>query len=119
MRPQTGGLTPGYLVIRPPVLPHERHWFIYYRAPAVAEQAVVTLVKAFQAKLAAVQGGVDAGLMRRPGIDEQGCITFMETYRCSEPDTAPAWEAEWVQGAQGLAALLAGPRHVEEFLPCA
>jgi hypothetical protein len=106
-------------MVRLASLPQERHWFIYYRAPAASEQAVVGLVRDFQTRLTAVHGGLEAGLMRRPEVDERGWITFMETYRCSGVDPASPEVAEWVGGAQGLAPLLAGPRHVEEFLPCA
>jgi hypothetical protein len=99
--------------------PPERHWFIYYRVPAQCEAAVLALVLPFQQALQARHGALAASLMRRPDVDKQGLITFMEAYRCSDPSLPESVMKQCLTGPSGLAALVQGERHVEEFLPCA
>lgn len=103
----------------PMSLQPERHWFIYYRVSAALETEVVAMVRSFQAGLAAAQGALAVGLMRRTQVDEHGDVTFMETYCWNGPELPSSVMVQILNGAPDLAQHLQGLRHVEEFAPCA
>jgi hypothetical protein len=104
--------------------PRVRHCFIYYRVDPASTAQVLPLVQAFQRSLTDEHGVEQASLLRRPGLDGEGLMTLMETYRWSAMPADPSASRAQVQlliaaGPPTLAGHLRGPRHVEEFVPCA
>lgn len=95
-------------------------WFVYYRVhPQNLEHAVLA-VQQQQQELRGAYLGLQATLMRRS--DENPTqATLMEIYQGSQPGLlSPALAAEIETAmASVLQGLLLGPRHTEEFLPCA
>jgi hypothetical protein len=92
--------------------------FIYYRAPVAHADALAGAVRHMQQRLTAEHLGLEARLLRRadPG---DGDVTWMEAYRLP-PDADPAaWAETIADAARALQPWLAGPRHVEHFVPCA
>lgn len=89
--------------------------YIYYRVVPTQAQQLHGKIKAVQAVL---QGrfGITGGLKRRPG-EQDGQQTWMEVYE----HIAPGHEEEFTRALEralddaGIAALIAGPRHVERF----
>jgi chromosome condensin MukBEF complex kleisin-like MukF subunit len=92
--------------------------FIYYRAPASQAEALTDAVRRMQQQLSAQYPGLDARLLRRADAAD-GDTTWMETYRLpADADPAALIDAI-AAAAQSLQLWIAGPRHVEHFLPCA
>lgn len=95
-----------------------RDLYIYYQVREADAPALLPRVAAMQAALAR-QHGVTGQLKRRPET-QQGLQTWMEVY----PSTGEAFGAALAAAAEqaGLAALIAGARHIEVFMemaPCA
>jgi hypothetical protein len=92
--------------------------YIYYQVPAAQAAALQPAVRAMQAGLAA-RHGVAGQLKFRPHAKD-GLQTWMEVYAAAPDGFAATLDAAVAQA--GLAAAIAGARHVELFtddLPCA
>lgn len=86
--------------------------YIYYRVPADRALALQQCVQKLQQRVLALCG-VPGELKRRPGAQD-GWHTWMEVYHRLTPE----FEACLRQCEQesGLAALIHGARHVDDFL---
>ena len=89
--------------------------YVYYRGAEAALPTTVAAVRQVQAALIAAHPGLQAELLRRPGLTE-GAVTVMETY--AGPLT-PALESA-IHNAIAEATCsgnnaLPQPRHVERF----
>jgi hypothetical protein len=117
MRPEQGLVQPA-----PQAWGLQPAWFVYYRVhPQNLEHAVLA-VQQQQQCLRGVHPGLQAALMRRSDTDPAH-VTLMEIYVAPgangglpSPALAQAIEATMAGALQGL---MQGPRHTEEFLPCA
>lgn len=92
--------------------------YIYYKVREADTGALLPRVAAMQQALAAAHG-IAPQLKQRPQAKE-GLLTWMEVYPAAPAGFSDALEAA-VAGA-GITALIAGPRHTEEFTdiqPCA
>lgn len=92
--------------------------YIYYKVREADTGTLLPRVAAMQQALAAVQG-IAPQLKQRPQAKD-GLLTWMEVY----PAVPAGFEAalESAVADAGIAALIAGPRHTEEFMdvqPCA
>jgi hypothetical protein len=98
--------------------PGGRQLFIYYRVDAGLAHDAIAAAAALQAELRARHPGLEAMLMRRPGVSE-GSVTLMETYALDAPaGVDAALEADIERCArERLGASIV--RHVEVFEPCA
>ena len=83
--------------------------YVYYRVPPAQLAATVAAVRAMQARLVGRFPGLQADLLRRPGLRD-GAVTLMETYAGA---VSPALDA----ALAAAAADLPQPRHVEQFDP--
>jgi hypothetical protein len=97
--------------------------FVYFRVREADAAAVLSAIVPFQAALSTAHPDLQARLLRRPETVE-GLQTWMETYRCTDQLQWPqgicgALRCNIDQGAPDLLPLLASPRHVERFIPCA
>jgi hypothetical protein len=100
--------------------PDGRQLFVYYRVALPDLGACVLAVRAFQAELRRTHPDLLCALLQRPqSQDVDGQRTLMETYARSGGIDA-ALEAHIAHAAAtALALLVAGPRRVEVFEPCA
>lgn len=92
--------------------------YIYYKVREADTGALLPRVAAMQQALAAAHGIVPQ-LKQRPQSKE-GLLTWMEVY----PSAPAGFEAALAAAVAdaGIAGLIAGPRHTEEFMdiqPCA
>ncbi len=87
-----------------------RH-YVYYRVDAGDADAAVAAAQAVQARLRAEHPGLQAELLKRPGLRD-GQVTLMETYAFAPQQDAAAVES---QAAAATAGWRRGPRHVEVF----
>lgn len=90
--------------------------YVYYRVAGADLPAAVAAVRRLQAGLQATHPGLQAALLRRPGLPG-GQATLMETYNHPGglPDTLQAAITQAAQ--QALAPWLQGERHNELFVP--
>ena len=90
------------------------HWlYVYYRVAAADLPAAVAAAQQLQAALQNAHPGLQAALLRRPGL-QSGQATLMETY--SHPVGLHHMQATITQAAQlALAPWLQGDRHNELF----
>lgn len=97
--------------------------FVYYRVHSQNMESAVLAVQQQQHQLRAGHPGLQAMLMHRSDAD-LAQATLMEIYVSAAGDVhglpvaALAQEIESAM-ARALHGLLAGPRHTEEFMPCA
>lgn len=89
--------------------------YIYYRVAADQALALQQCVQGLQQRVLDLCG-VPGALKRRPGVQD-GCHTWMEVYR----GLTPEFDACLHQCEQetGLAALISGARHEDDFLDSA
>jgi len=96
----------------------EQELFVYYRAAPQDAAALEAAVRDMQAGLTRQYRGLSARLLRRAEVRD-GLVTWMEAYAWPAGED-PATLTEAVsRAAMPLAAWIAGPRHVEHFVPCA
>jgi hypothetical protein len=86
--------------------------YVYYRVPVDQASLLQQRVQALQQRVQA-QCGVRGELKRRPG-EQDGRHTWMEVYRALTPEFEACLRA--CEQALDLAALIDGPRHVDDFL---
>jgi hypothetical protein len=103
-----------------PGAPGGRQLFVYYRVAAPDLGACVQAARSFQAELQRTHPDLQCALLQRPAAEDAGGQrTLMETYARPGGIDA-ALQAHIAQAAAtALALLVAGPRHVEVFEPCA
>jgi hypothetical protein len=92
--------------------------YVYYKVRAENAARLEPLVRAMQARLAAIHGV--AGQVKRRPLANDGVQTWMEVY----PAAGEAFNAALADAERqaGLAGLIDGPRHTEVFTdltPCA
>ena len=92
--------------------------YVYYRVAGADLPAAVAAARGLQAGLQTAHPGLQAALLRRPGL-QGGQATLMETYCHPDglPDTLQAGIHQAAQ--QALAPWLQGDRHHELFVPLA
>jgi hypothetical protein len=99
-----------------------RELFVYYKAAVADAPAVMMRVRSMHERLRGHCPGLTARLLRRPGSVD-GLHTWMEIYAVdagSLPEgIGPLLQATIESEAAVLRPHLAGPRHVEAFMPCA
>ncbi len=98
-----------------------RELFIYYRTTHDNASVLHAEALALQAELRARHPELQTRLMRRPEAAD-GLHTWMETYAAPQSPNgiSDSLLAEIEQlAAARLAALIAGDRHIESFVPCA
>lgn len=97
-----------------------RELFVYYRVAAAQAAIAHAQVQALHAELRAVAPELNARLLRRPD-EPAGQQTWMETYSVDPALDAAGvsveLQAEIEAHAARLLGTIAGPRHVEVFIP--
>lgn len=84
-----------------------RRLYVYYRVPETAVPATLAAARQVQAELVAAHPGLQAELLRRPGLRD-GDVTLMEAYA---GPLGAALEAAIHQATSALPQ----PRHSEQF----
>jgi Domain of unknown function (DUF4936) len=100
-----------------------RRLFIYYRVNSTQLHAAIDAATRLQAALRARHPGLEAQLMRRADAADSNA-TLMEIYAIDALASPAGIQAGLrldieQQASAALAALIVGPRHVEEFDACA
>jgi hypothetical protein len=100
-----------------------RRLFIYYRVNSTQLHAAIDAATRLQAALRARHPGLEAQLMRRADAADANA-TLMEIYAIDALASPAGIQAGLrldieQQASAALAALIVGPRHVEEFDACA
>jgi len=95
-----------------------RELFVYYRVRDADVAAARQAVQAMQDGLRAAHSGLEARLLVRAGEGEAS-QTWMETYALpgAREGIGPGLEERIEAQAATWAQLVAGPRHVEAFVP--